>query len=158
MTVLLKLEPTHTVKLCQFWYFQFFSLFIEISITNGSQPGLDCEYKLVAEKGTQISVNFQEMDIHMDESKNCLTDYLKLEEPGKITTSLIPAGGLTFCGQQPPNYPGPSVIVSGGSFQKINKYHFSFFCSGGNSLVLKYHTDKSRVRKGTGFKVSLFCN
>ena len=111
-------------------------MLIEISIENGSNPGLDCQYKLLAKSGTQIAVNFLEMDIHADESQDCLTDYLKIVEEGRFASSMIGRDGLTFCGQRLPNYPGPSVVVSGG-----------------NSLVLKYHTDKSSAKKGSGFKV-----
>merc|ERR1712106_1149932 len=72
-----------------------------------------------------------------DENQACLTDYVRLEETTTSASSLI-GKGLTFCGQRLPNYPGPSVIVSGGS-----------------SLVLKYHTDKSTAKKGSGFKATV---
>jgi hypothetical protein len=68
---------------------------------------------LVAKKGTQIAVNFLEMDIHADENQDCLTDYLKMEEADTCASSMIGKEGLTFCGQRLPNYPGPSVVVSG---------------------------------------------
>lgn len=85
----------------------------EISIPEASKPGLDCQYTLVAKKGAQIAVNFLEMDIHADENQACLTDYVKLEETATSASSMIGKDGLTFCGQRLPNYPGPSVLVSG---------------------------------------------
>ena len=53
------------------------------------------------------------MDIHADENQDCLTDYLKMEEADTCASSMIGKEGLTFCGQRLPNYPGPSVVVSG---------------------------------------------
>ena len=85
----------------------------EISIPEAATPGLDCQYKVVAKSGTQIALNFLEMDIHADENQDCLTDYVRLEETKASASSVIGKDGLTFCGQRLPNYPGPSVIVSG---------------------------------------------
>ena len=53
------------------------------------------------------------MDIHANEDQACLTDYVRIEEEGRFASSLIGTEGRTFCGQRLPNYPGPSVIVSG---------------------------------------------
>ena len=87
--------------------------FSELSIPGASNPGLDCQYTLVARAGSQIAVNFIEMDIRADENQACLTDYVKLEETSIIASSVIGKEGLTFCGQRLPNYPGPSVVISG---------------------------------------------
>jgi len=110
----------------------------EISIPDGSTPGLDCQFSLQASLGAQIAVNFLEMDIRADVNQACLTDYVMLQDPVKSASSLIGDEGATFCGQRLPNYPGPSVIISGG-----------------NSMVVKYHTDKSTAKKGTGFKATV---
>ena len=53
------------------------------------------------------------MDIHADVNEACLTDYVKLQDPLRSASSLIGKDGLTFCGERLPNYPGPSVFVSG---------------------------------------------
>merc|ERR1712142_159511 len=111
---------------------------IDISIPNATRPGLDCNVKFEVQPGAQIALNFVEMDINANEDQACLTDYVRIEEYGKYTSSVIGNEGLTFCGQRLPNYPGPSVFVSGG-----------------NILTLKYHTDTSQTKKGTGFKAKV---
>ena len=71
-----------------------------------------CSYKLVSEPGSQISVNFLDMDLPVDATQTC-SDYVQLIEETGSASALIGRSGRLFCGQQLPNYPGPSVLVSG---------------------------------------------
>ena len=95
---------------------------------------MDCKHKLVAKPGTQISINFLKMDIHAHGTQECLTDYVKIEEPGWTTSSLIGRDGLTFCGQRLPNYPGPSVIISGNKYKIVYDQLTSLIVKAGTLL------------------------
>ena len=77
-----------------------------------SGPGKTCSYKLVSEPGSQISVNFLDMDLPTDAAQTC-SDFVQLVEEQKSASALIGTTGRPFCGQQLPNYPGPSVLISG---------------------------------------------
>ena len=88
---------------------------LEISSPNyplQSGPGQSCSYKLVSEPGSQISVNFLDMDLSVDGTQTC-TDFVELIEEQNSASALIGTSGRSFCGQQLPNYPGPSVLISG---------------------------------------------
>ena len=75
-----------------------------------------CSYKLKSESGSQISINFLDLDLpEPDRSQTCITDFVQLKEDSDSVSSLIGSSGMSFCGQQLPNYPGPSVITSGKS-------------------------------------------
>ena len=67
-----------------------------------------------SEYGSQISVNF--VDIDMDEwdpNYYCSYEYVMLRENNPRQFSLLNGMfGVKFCGQQLPNYPGPSVLLS----------------------------------------------
>merc|ERR1712106_951196 len=102
-----------------------------------SKRGLDCQYTLVTAPGSQIALNFLNLDIRTDSNQACLSDYIVLEDPNKSPASLI-GSKKTLCGQTLPNYPAPSILVSAG-----------------NSLTVKYHTDKSTSIKGSGFKATV---
>ena len=75
-----------------------------------SGPGQNCFYKLVSEPGSQISVNFLDMD--MPYTTDLCSDYVQVIEEKVAPSSFIGNVGRIFCGQQLPNYPGPSVLIS----------------------------------------------
>ena len=77
-----------------------------------SESGQTCSYKLVSEPGSQISVNFLDMDLPVDATQTC-SDFVQLIEEQNSASALIGTAGRSFCGQQLPNYPGPSVLISG---------------------------------------------
>ena len=77
-----------------------------------SAPGLNCQYKVVTARGSQIALNFLSLDIQTDSNQRCLTDYLKIMDPEATLASMLGSEKL-FCGQKLPNYPGPSILVSG---------------------------------------------
>ena len=77
-----------------------------------SEAGQSCSYKLVSEPGSQISVNFLDMDLPVDATQTC-SDFVQLIEDQSSASALIGTTGRSFCGQQLPNYPGPSVLTSG---------------------------------------------
>ena len=54
-------------------------------------------------------MNLREPDI----SQNCIEDFVQIRETQNSASSLIGLAGQKFCGQQLPNYPGPSVLTSG---------------------------------------------
>ena len=81
-----------------------------------SGPGLNCQYTMVTAYGSQIALNFLKMDIRTDSNEACLSDFITLEDPAASPASMI-GSKKTFCGQKLPNYPAPSVLVSG------NKYY-----------------------------------
>ena len=70
----------------------------------------------MSEPGSQISVNFLDMDLPADAAQTC-SDFVQLVEEKNSASSLIGTVGRSFCGQQLPNYPGPSVLISGIIFQ-----------------------------------------
>ena len=66
-----------------------------------------------SESGSQISVNFMDLDLHEpDFENNCNTEYLMIKERLDSPFSLVGSTGRKFCGQWLPNYPGPSVMLS----------------------------------------------
>ena len=72
-----------------------------------------CSYSVKSEPGSQISVNFMDLDLHEpDFENNCNTEYLEISERVDSPFSLVGSGGKKFCGQWLPNYPGPSVLLS----------------------------------------------
>ena len=72
-----------------------------------------CSYSVKSEPGSQISVNFMDLDLHEpDFENNCNTEYLMISERVDSPFSLVGSGGKKFCGQWLPNYPGPSVLLS----------------------------------------------
>ena len=70
-----------------------------------------CSYQLVTSPGSQIAVNFLELDLPAGPG-GC-GDRVTLTEPSLEPSAMIGKAGRTFCGQLLPNYPGPSVLVSG---------------------------------------------
>ena len=80
---------------------------------NASEEGLDCIAKFVTTPGSQIAVNFLDMDIWNHDESSCLSDYLLLTEDSVSSSNYLLQKDRKFCGQQLPNYPGPSMIVSG---------------------------------------------
>ena len=66
----------------------------------------------MSEPGSQISVNFLDMDLPVDATQTC-SDFVQLIEDQSSASALIGTTGRSFCGQQLPNYPGPSVLTSG---------------------------------------------
>ena len=73
-----------------------------------------CSFSLWSEAGSQISVNFLDMDLAADQSSgSCSTDFVQLLEGSTSSSALVGSMGQSFCGQTLPNYPGPSVVVSG---------------------------------------------
>ena len=79
---------------------------------NASAEGLKCTTKFVTAPGSQIAVNFLDMDIWNHGEPFCLSDYVLLAESSGSSTKSLLHEGMKFCGQQLPNYPGPSMIVS----------------------------------------------
>ena len=80
-----------------------------------SQSETICTYTVKSEPGSQISVNFLDIDLHEpDFEDQCHMEYLHLQEYTRTPASLIGSMGKTVCGQTLPNYPGPSVMVSSG--------------------------------------------
>ena len=77
-----------------------------------SEVDQTCSFKLVSEPGSQISFNFLDMDLPVESGHTC-TDYVKLVEEKGSSSGLIGTQGRYFCGQELPNYPGPSVLISG---------------------------------------------
>ena len=72
-----------------------------------------CSYSVKSEPGSQISVNFMDLDLHEpDFENNCNTEYLMISERVDSPFSLVGSSGKKFCGQWLPNYPGPSVLLS----------------------------------------------
>merc|ERR1712106_1178620 len=53
-------------------------------------------------------------------------------------SALIGTAGRSFCGQQLPNYPGPSVLISAA-----------------NSLTVNYHTAMTSLQRGKGFQATV---
>ena len=51
------------------------------------------------------------MDMPVDATETC-SDYVQVIEEKVSASSLIGPVGTMFCGQQLPNYPGPSVLIS----------------------------------------------
>ena len=95
------------------------TILAEISSPNyplESGPGKTCSYKLVSEAGSQISVNFLDMDLTADAAQTCI-DFVQLVKEQNSASALIGKTGRPFCGQQLPNYPGPSVLISGISYE-----------------------------------------
>ena len=67
-----------------------------------------------SEEGSQIAVNFKDLDLaEPDFEMNCVTEYLELKESQNLPSSYLGSDGKKLCGKRVPNYPGPSVIVSG---------------------------------------------
>jgi hypothetical protein len=52
------------------------------------------------------------MDLPTDAAQTC-KEFVQLIEEQNSASSLIGTAGRSFCGQQLPNYPGPSVLISG---------------------------------------------
>ena len=105
---------------------------------------------MVTAWGSQIALNFLSLDIRTDSNQRCLSDSLTIFEP-EVTPASMLGSQRVFCGQKLPNYPGPSILVSGlKSVCRLSP--IPIILSASNSLVLKYQTDDSRNIKGSGFK------
>ena len=66
------------------------------------------------------------MDLPVDAAQTC-SDFVQLIEEKNSVSSLIGTVGRSFCGQQLPNYPGTSVLISGNIF--LSKFHENIdFC------------------------------
>ena len=83
-----------------------------------SAPGLSCQYKVVTARGSQIALNFLSLDIRTDSNQRCLSDSLTIMEP-QVTPASMLGSAKIFCGQRLPNYPGPSILVSGNGWELI---------------------------------------
>ena len=61
----------------------------------------------------------------MDHDTKTCNDYVSVndEKMRRGGSSLISAVGTEFCGQQLPNYPGPSVIMSGKLYYHLQDYN-----------------------------------
>ena len=96
-----------------------YQMFLFLEITSPSYPNSYeenklCTFSVQSEKGSQISVNFMDVDLaEPDFSMNCITEYLALKEGQDLPSSFVGKNGYKLCGKRLPNYPGPSVVVSG---------------------------------------------
>jgi len=98
--------------------------------------GRTCSYSLWSEPGSQISINFLDMDLPSDQSAQaCHSSSVQLVESKESASAAIGSSGLKFCGQLLPNYPGPSVFVSAS-----------------NTLTVNFNTGMAGGQKGRGFK------
>ena len=102
-----------------------------------SELNQDCVYHLVTKPGSQILVNFHQLDMTPPtETGRCSTQSVSLEEQQHIHYSVL-AHRTSFCGSQVPNYPGPSTLTSST-----------------NEIDIRYRTDGEIVQRGFGYKVS----
>ena len=67
----------------------------------------------MAPEGSRVSVNFLDMDMRRDHLHTCLYDHVLVQDTVPSASSALGMDGLKVCGQHLPNYPGPSVFVSG---------------------------------------------
>ena len=72
--------------------------------------------------------------MRQDSGESCLNDFVKIADPLNSAHGALGPQGLSFCGELVPNFPAPSI-----------------FSSSGNTMVIKYQTDVSNVRRGRGF-------
>ena len=100
-----------------------------------------CSWTLIAPIGYSVALNFLDMDTRIDYvgPDYCTEDYVQvtgINTQGKKDAgpqAVIPYSGKKFCGDQVPNYPGPSQIVMD------------------SKMTVTYVTDKSNVQRGRGF-------
>ena len=113
--------------------------FTELELNSPSYPSdsgrnVSCSWTLVAPLGYSVALNFLDMDMRADPGGSCVSDYVKLTDSIESPQSVLSPAGRSFCGELPPNYPGPSQLSSAG-----------------HRLTVDYRTDISNVARGRGF-------
>ena len=111
----------------------------ETTIVSPNYPGdsgrnLSCSWILKAPNGYNVALNFDDMDMRQDSADSCLNDFVNIADPLNSAHGALNQQGLSFCGELVPNFPSPSL-----------------FSSSGNTMVVKYHTDVTNVKRGRGF-------
>lgn len=102
-----------------------------------TKPGL-CSYDLISAPGSQISVNFLDMEMPpQDPSQGC-ESWVSLEEQEEHLGSIVGRSTSKFCGHTVPNYPGPSIFTGASNF-----------------LTVRYNLPVTSVTRGHGFKAAV---
>ena len=116
----------------------------ELKLTSPDYPGdsgasRKCQWTLISPRGYSVALNFLDMDLRIDYDgpDYCTQDYIEVQDLGQHGAgpqSMIPYEGKKFCGDQVPNYPGPSQLSLTS-----------------NRVTVTYHTDSTKVKRGRGF-------
>ena len=104
-----------------------------------SDSGQNCTYQLRALQGSQILVNFKEVDmVEKSPTMGCHQQAVTLEDKGPLKPYSMLDLSTSYCGQMMPNFPGPSTLVSSS-----------------NRLNIRYTTHTEKIQRGNGFKAAI---
>ena len=104
-----------------------------------SDSGQNCTYQLRALHGSQIMVNFKEVDmVEKSPTMGCHQQAVTLEDRGPLKPYSMLESSTSYCGQMMPNFPGPSTLVSSS-----------------NRLNIRYTTHTEKMQRGNGFKAAI---
>ena len=104
-----------------------------------NDPGQNCTYQLRSLQGSQIMVNFKEVDmVPRSSTMGCHQQAVTLEDEGPIKPYSMLESSTSYCGQMMPNFPGPSVLTSSS-----------------NRLNIRYTTHTEKLQRGQGYKAAV---